>query len=121
MAFSKREAIQIIDKLVELTQHGRIEWVEEQPPAYLIASDSKVDLVYVTTYLNRHIRTYKRDFKYWIDDVQFTWDKEVVIEFVDENGRRMGRFPHTPNTPELLRAIQYQNPQLQTFFNDMFG
>ncbi|ENM3890279.1 hypothetical protein Q9F25_003499 [Vibrio cholerae] len=121
MTFSRRETIQIIDKLIELTQHGSINWAEERPESYMVGPDSKVDFVYITEYLGRIIRTYRRDYKYYLDDVQYTWSYEIVIEFIDNSGNRLGRFPSTPNHSELLQAIQYQNPQIRNFFNDMFS
>ena len=119
--FGRREAIEIIDKFVELTQHGKIQWAESIPRSYMISQDSKVDIVYITNHLGRNISVYKRDYKYYLDDVQYTWDKEVVIEFINESGERIGQFPTTPNAFELLHAIQYQNPQIKNFYTDMFG
>jgi hypothetical protein len=119
--FSRRESIEIVDKLIELTHHGVIEWEKYSPPSYLVGPDSNVDLVYAVNYLNRTIQIYRRDFKYYLDEIQYTWDYEIVIEFVSNNGERLGRFPNTPNASELLAAIQYQNPEIKNFYKDIFG
>lgn len=118
---NQRQSIEIVDKLIELTQHGELLWDYERPNSYMLAQDSKVDTVYLTQYLGRNIRIYRRDFKYYLDESQYTWDWEVIVEFVNDQGERMGRFPQSPNSIELIQAIQYQNPQIKDFYNDMFG
>lgn len=118
---SRKESIEIIDKLIELTHHGVINWGNARPNSYMVSQNSKVDTVYTTQHLGRNIRVYRRDYKYYLDDINYTWDWEFVVEFINDNNERMGQLPATPNSGELLEAIQYQNPQIKDFYKDMFG
>ena len=119
--FSRRETVEIIDKLIELTQHQNIQWHEQEPYTYMRSQDSRIDVLYVCNYINRNLRVYKKDFKYYLDDVQYTWDYEIVVEFVNDIGASAGSFPKTPNALDLYKAIQFQNPQIKNFYNDLFS
>jgi len=123
MSFSRREAIQIIDKLTELTQHNALQWREESPQRRMNDTTNRVDKVYVSTYMGRNIRVYEKFYKsYFEDDVNvFDWDEDVIIELIDNEGLVLSRFPSTSNKTELLNAIRYQNPQIRNFFTDIFG
>lgn len=123
MSFSRREAIQIIDKLTELTQHNALQWREEDPTRRMNDTTNRVDKVYVSNYMGRKIRVYEKYYKsYFEDDVNvFDWAEDVVIELIDNQGSTLSRFPSTSNQHELLNAIRFQNPQLKNFFTDIFG
>ncbi|MEY3881845.1 MAG: hypothetical protein RIQ94_2641 [Pseudomonadota bacterium] len=117
---SKKETIEIIEKLIELTQHNQIIWQSQPAPRYMCSPDSRIDLVYETEYLGRYIRLYQKQFKYYIDENQYTWDENMIFEIVDDQGNTIWEFPRTPNAYELLKAVQFQNPQVSNFYNDLF-
>lgn len=118
--FSTRQTAEIVDKLIELTQHDKIKWSDQDPVAPMIGSDSRVDMVYIASHLGRNIRVYHQHYKNYFDEERYTWDEQMVVEFVDEYGALLGRLPKTPNAWELLKAIQFQNPQIKTFYDDLF-
>ena len=118
---SQRETIEIIDKLLELTQHGNITWSSDEPPYNLTSADVRIQLVYVTQYLNRNIRLYEKEYKYFVDEAQFHWQSRSVFEFIDESGNTLWEFPQTANAWDLLKAIQYKNSQVDDFYKNMFG
>ncbi len=117
---SKKETVEIIDKLIELTQHNQIIWQSASPPDYMRGADSRVDLVYLTRYLGQIIRLYKKHYKYYIDESQFVWDERIYFEFIDENGSTLWEFPQTPNAYELLKSVMYRNSQVGSFYNELF-
>ena len=119
--FNQREAIQIVDKLIELTQHGVMAWTKEDPPGYMNTMDSRVDLIYVASHLGRRMRVYVYHFKYYFDESSFVWDQQVKIEIIDSYDRVEASFPKVPNSMELLSSIQYQNPNVGNFYKDIFG
>lgn len=118
--FSTRQAVEIIDKLIELTQHNNIVWQSADPVSPMIGPDSRVDLVYIASHIGRNIRVYKQHFKYYFDEERYTWDEQMKVEFVDDYGNILGELPRTPNSYELLKTIQFQNPSINSFYTDLF-
>lgn len=118
--FSQKQTAEIIDKLIELTQHNQIVWRSQDPVVPMIGPDSRVDMVYVVNYLERSIRVYHQHYKYYLDEVKYVWDEQMIVEFVDDFGAILGRLPKTPNAWDLLKAIQFQNPKINSFYDDLF-
>lgn len=118
--FSRKQTVEIIDKFIELTQHNEIKWESEDPVAPMIGPDSRVDIVYVANHIGRNIRVYLQHFKYYLDEEKYVWDEQIIIEFTDDYGNSMGILPKTPNAYELLKSIQFQNPQINSFYDDLF-
>ena len=118
--FNRKQTVEIIDKFIELTQHNKINWSSEDPVAPMVGPDSRVDLVYVAEHLGRNIRVYQQTYKYYLDDVKYIWEEQIIIEFIDDYGNSLGILPKTPNSYDLLKAIQFQNPQINSFYDDLF-
>lgn len=118
--FSRKQTVEIIDKFIELTQHNKITWASEDPISPMIGPDSRVDLVYVAEHIGRNIRIYQQHFKDYLDDERYVWDEKINIEFIDDYEKSMGILPRTPNAYDLLKAIQFQNPQINSFYDDLF-
>ena len=118
---SQRETVEIIDKLIELTQHNSLSWQAYEPSADMTNGDLRTELTYVTTYLNRKIRIYKQSYKYFMDETSFSWSDRVVFEMIDDNDNSLWEFPQTSNTWDLLNAVQYSNSKVGDFYKDMFS
>jgi hypothetical protein len=117
MSVSNRESISIVDKLIKLTQHNFISWTIDEPSEGMNSFNSKVDLVYRTFYLDNNMRIYENRYKYYIDDSQYVWNTDVVMDIVDKDDRVLWRFPYTPNMQELFKVIQFKNPVIQDFYD----
>ena len=118
---SHRETVEIVDKLIELTQHNQLIWESSEPPYNLTGPDVRIDLVYTTDYLDRCIRIYQKGYKSYIDDVQFFWDSRIIFEFIDSSGNSLWQFPQTSNTYDLLNSIQYQSSKVGDFYTQILG
>ncbi len=118
--FSIRKTVYIIEKLIELTQHNRISWKSEKAVASMISENSRVDMTYVAKYIGRNIRISHQDFKDYLDDEKYIWDERMIVDFIDDRGNSLGSLPKTPNAHHLLQAIQFQNPQISSFYDDLF-
>ncbi len=116
-----RETIEVVDKLIELTQHNELSWESSEPPNNLTGPDVRIDLVYTTHYLNRYIRIYQKNYKSYIDDMQFIWDSRIVFEFIDQSENSLWQFPQTHNAWDLLKSIQYQNSKVSDFYKEIFN
>lgn len=119
--FNKKQTAEIVDKLIELTQHNQIKWEAIDPEPYMKDPNSRVDLIYVAKHLGRRIRLYQQHYKYYFDEDKYVWDEQINIEFIDDYDNSLGMFPKTPNANDLFKAIQYQNPLVNSFYNDLFG
>lgn len=117
MSVSTRESIGIVDKLIKSTQHNLISWTIDEPSEGMNSFDSKVDLIYRAFYLDNNIRIYENRYKYYIDDSQYVWNTDVVMDIVDKDDRVLWRFPYTPNMQELFKVIQFKNPVIQGFYD----
>ena len=117
MNISTRESIAAIDELIKLTQHNTISWTLHEPSEGMNSFDSKVDLIYRAFYLNNNVRIYENRYKYYIDDSQYVWTTNVMMDIVDEYDRVLWKFPYTPNMKELLKVIQFKNPKIQSFYD----
>jgi len=118
---SQRETVEIIDKLLELTQLDELSWKSIDPPYNLTSADVRVQLVYMAKYLQKNIRVYEQEYKYFVDEDKFYWQKRMMFEFVDESDNVLWTFPKTENAWDLLKAIQYKNSQVSDFYKSMFG
>ena len=118
--YDKKKTMEIIDKLIEFTQHDRISWTSSANLPFLQGSDIRIDMVYVTEYIGRKFRIYKRHYKHYINEEEFFIDDEVCLEFIDNSELSLGKLQHTSNVDNLLTAIQYQNPMIKNFYDDLF-
>ncbi|MCY1166536.1 hypothetical protein D9M71_36780 [compost metagenome] len=118
MSYSRRESIQIIEKLTALTQHGKLNWQEVQPDRRMNDSISEVDIVYLTTYEGHDIRVYLRNYKSFFEDEHtYNWEESVEVELLNSTGRVIFKFPSISNKYELLNAIEVQDTQVKSFFD----
>ncbi|XLX38464.1 hypothetical protein ACK25U_11800 [Ectopseudomonas mendocina] len=114
---SMREFVQTVDKLIELTQIGSLDWARYDPPRSLTGSGNRVDFVYDAEYEGQDIRVYEHFYKSYHDEYEYQWNSEVVIELIDSYGVATFRFPATRNSRDLLRAIQYEKSGVADFLN----
>ncbi|AKS65908.1 hypothetical protein NJ8700_11105 [Aggregatibacter aphrophilus NJ8700] len=119
--YSREDSIRVIDKLIELTQHNKLNWSEVRPRSYMLSPGENVDIIYRAQYQQVYINVYKRRFRYYYDDTDYSWDDEVIVELVNEDGASLSRLPDTPNASELLSSIQYQSQAVQSFYNNILN
>ena len=118
---SERETIEIVDRLLELTQNAEISWEAREVPYTLRCPDTRIELVYVTLYLGKNIRLYSGEYKHYTDESEFHWSGYINLEFTDDEENILWSFPRTSNTLDLLRSVQYENAQVSDFYKEMFG
>lgn len=118
--YTKKQTVEIIDKLIELTQHGIITWEKNAPEQYMIDHYRRVELVFTAKHIGQLFRVYNRYFQHYYDEDTYMWDNEIIFEFIDENGVSLGILPNTPNTNDLFQSIQFQTSKVNNFYNDLF-
>ena len=114
---SRKEPVEKVDKLIELTQHNKVVWKSSETPDNLTGPDLRIELVYIAFHLNKYIRIYQKAYKSFPDEFQYT----VVFEFIDTSGHSLLQFPETNNVVNLFNAVQYQNSKMSDFYKELLG
>ncbi|AXP60824.1 hypothetical protein CH625_004155 [Haemophilus influenzae] len=109
--------IVFIDKLIEMTQHGKLIWNAISPERIMNSSVEYVGVIYETALENMFIWIYERNYKYYYDETNFSWDKEVIVEIRDSQTKVLMQELKSNNTNELLQAINYK--KLDRFYSNI--
>ena len=115
----RNQIITFIDKLVEMTQHDTLTWHTARPERRMNSSEEYVEVVYETTLKNMRICVYERNYKYYYDENNFSWDKDVIVEIRDLDSNFLIQELKSNNAAELLQAINYR--KLNSFYSDILG
>ncbi|MFT7220995.1 MAG: hypothetical protein ACI8Z1_002616 [Candidatus Azotimanducaceae bacterium] len=117
---TKREYIELIGRLTELTQSEKLEWERNPAPESLDSPETKVDSVYEVEYKDRYLRLYEQRYKHFTDEFDFYWSDRAVLEIVDGGGGLLWKFPELRSTQQLLEAAQYREAGVDDFLRDVF-
>lgn len=118
---SNKEYIQLIDKLTELTQSEELVWDRKSCPEKLESTETKIDVVYETSFKGRNLRLYEEKYKDYSDEYNYFWCDGVVLEFVDNEGSHIWEFPSLRNISNLLKAVKYKEAAVDSFIRDVLG
>ncbi|MGE4444885.1 MAG: hypothetical protein AB7E37_07960 [Candidatus Altimarinota bacterium] len=117
---NSKETINLIEKLIELTQKNVIKW--EISNMYPMLSDmEKFDTIFSTDYLGQKIRVYKFFYRHYRDEDEFYWLEEYKLEIFDEQNNTLFNFPIVPNIKDLLNAVMYQNSNVEDFYKNLMS
>ncbi|AFU18178.1 hypothetical protein [Actinobacillus suis] len=105
----RSEIIFFIDKLIKMTQHGKLSWNKVKPVMRMNSSVEYVDVVYEAYLENMIVWIYQKNYKYYYDEIDFSWDKEIVIELIDPETHLVMQELKASNAGELLNAINYKS------------
>ncbi len=119
--------IDVIAKMIDLTQSGRLVWKAHLPSDTLkVYPDDKVSTVFVTKYQGKTLRLYQRTYKVRqvpsliraaVGDNE--WLKEVVLEFLSEDGSSLWAFPQMAILKDLLSTVRYKVAGVDEFINEI--
>lgn len=118
---SSKEYIQLIDKLTELTQSGELVWERKSCPDKLESTENKIDFVYEAELKGKNLRLYEEKYKNYTDEFDFHWVDGLVLEFIDDSGGHIWRFPNFRNIMDLLKAVKYKEADVDSFIKDVLG
>lgn len=120
--------VRIVSKFNELTQEGQLSWTRLDPPPGLRDSNTIVEAVYVSEVrlkeIYQRVRIYEGKYRTYDNDFGSYWANEVVLEFIDEEGRSEWQFPEIPGIWDLLESVKYQVTDVDSFleeFDEVFG
>ncbi len=113
--------LKLVSKLLEATQENTIRWTIQPTPDNMRQLSDRVDHVCDTIYLDRNFRLYEYKTKHYVDEDRFEWVDGVRLEFVDFSGRALFEVPRTEGLWDLLRAVQYQTADIDSFLIRVAG
>lgn len=133
----KKKWIEAVSKLIQLTQKGELSWDVVRGDEALVPVVDGVELVFVTDFRGRTLRLYKRTKQVegpeagdlvvgssaWqalpiSRDYPFQVER-VVLEFVDNLGNSLWKFPYTDALDDLYEAVEYQVAEVDEFLNEL--
>jgi len=122
---TKKDYIQLINKLTELTQSDTIKWDRRPCPETLIDTNHKIGVVYKTEYKNQYLRLYEEKYKHYqtipisLYESEYYWDDNVILEFIDEKGEHIWQFPYMRSIWDLLKAVKYNEAKVDNFIESV--
>jgi hypothetical protein len=128
MSSEKNKWIDVIAKMLKLTQAGKLVWKSEQPPAtFRNRSDRRVEIVFTTKYKEKNLRLY--ELSYQSEDIDInpydnqptvtlTWYSKPVLEIVDKFGIALWTFPKVSALSDLLSSVQFQVAGVKDLLDD---
>ena len=103
-------------RLIELTESGQMRWEQNRDLCRRREKDEEfVGPAYVTEYGGKRIAVYEYRYKQWLDAEKWDWERDVAVEFVDENFESEWTWPAPQRRGALLESIQYQTSHARQF------
>jgi len=114
--------VDVVAKLNEMTQSGKLEWRRLRPPE-ISASDNYIDMIYTAPYKDRYISLYDKK----VEDVEdysqygetFFWVRKIVLAISDAEGYPIWEFPHVHGIEDLFNSVSYQVADVKGFLDDL--
>lgn len=128
--------INVIAKLVKLTQKGKLKWESLYDPETIAASpDERIESAFVTQYKTRTLRIFKKRYKVNLtSSVAMTflsfstshergpiWSTTIILQMIDEKGLVLWTFPEVEPIEDLFAAVQYQVADIKGFTEDVLS
>jgi hypothetical protein len=114
--------IKAIAKLIELTQDGTLKWtVSRETKELTKGTDNVIDLAYLAQEEVRQLRLYELKYKDYLDEFNFNWGNQPVLEIVDDLGHAAWTFPHNRALADLLEAVRYQTSGVDEFIDRLLS
>jgi hypothetical protein len=116
-----------VTRMIELTQQGKLEW-RNASPSEAPEDEDRVTAAFVTTFNDRKLRLYGKRIeasqgeimKLFVTAPQETkWRTIGVLEFINDFGMSLWRFPVSDATYDLLDAVQYRVAGVNEFLADI--
>ncbi|MCF8322507.1 MAG: hypothetical protein K9I26_05125 [Flavobacterium sp.] len=108
----------IITKLNRDTKEGAVNWeINRSRPSSLSGSENLIDNVYTTKVLDRGLRLYKLQSKYFYDEGAFEWTDHYRLEFIDNWGNSEWAFPEDRAIYDLYESVRFKTSQIKNFMD----
>jgi hypothetical protein len=132
---TKSQFIEVVAKLIKLTQEGRITWRPSTRSELPADTDFRTtSSAFETRYRDQRLRIYRqRTLSQPVigsigsalgigrREPQGIWITRVVLEFLDQHGETNWTFPSNSALNDLLAAVQYQAGGIQKFIDSILA
>ncbi len=109
----------IITKLNRETKEGIVKWdTIRNKPSSLSGSEVLVDNVYVCKILDKRLRLYKYQSKYFLDEDRFEWNDGYRLEFMDSYGNSEWAFSEDRAIYDLYQSVRFKASDIEKFMGD---
>lgn len=124
--------VDAISSMIELSQDGKLLWTVDTR-ANTPYEKERTTSIFQTTYSDRALRLYQIKVPANINRITGTlvyqmqgieppkWFTQVILEFVDSEGRALWTFPEVDALSDLLKSVQYQVAGVKDFLDIIIG
>ncbi|MEX2317336.1 MAG: hypothetical protein WD669_09310 [Pirellulales bacterium] len=107
-----------IGKLAAMTEQGAIKW-ELHESFHGRGEDIAISPAFIAEVNGRNVLLYEYKYKYFTDVDEWTWQTDVAVEFVDDEGRLEYTWQGSRGSRQrLLDAIRYRAAHVDDFFKE---
>ncbi len=120
---TNRKFISVVSRLNRLTQEGELTWRRMDPPTDLTAGTGDVvTAFYGTKFEGRNLGIYEIRYKAWDPDRDTVfWANNAAVALFTDNWEKEWTFPYVAGIDELMRSVEYQNANVDTFISKLLG
>lgn len=139
MAVESKKWVEVIAKLIQLTQAGTLKW-QIAPDEFSFTDQHGTSAIFISRYKNKILRISR--IRYEVQDPGPSlglfstagktayesvfgvkkypyWTSKVDLEFVDSKGQHLWSFPNTDALEDLYTSVQYQVAGVSEFLDDI--
>lgn len=133
MGVADNQLLEVVTKLIQLTQEDQIKWTTLEPTQPEGRDDLRFGTLFFTNYKGKKLRLYKVNSKQ--DVLPFmkaftiaagnkdgkTWVGQIHLEFLDDKNQVTWAFPYIKSLDDLHEAASYQIAGVFDFINEILG
>lgn len=126
MAEQDKKLVELVAKLIELTQESSLQWNIVQPNKSSERGLTKIiGAVFEAQYKGKNLRIYKREYdnteEMHMYVHQQSYSVAIELEFVDKQGNSIWSFPRITGIVDLYKAIGFLAAGVDSFINDVLS
>ncbi len=129
MAKERDKYVDVIAKLVQLTQEGKLTWSSSNPSTTESVAGEQIESIFTTNYKRAKLRILRKRYKHepnispaflgFGSGAGPRWITETVLDMIDDGNFQLWRFPNVGPIDDLFSAVQYQVAGVKSFIENV--
>ena len=127
MAKQDEKLVELVAKLIELTQESSLQWkIVQANKSSELGLTKIIGAVFETQHMGKYLRIYKREYDNTEENHMFnmflhqpSYSVAIELEFVDKQGNSIWSFPRVTGIVDLYKAIAFSAAGVDSFINDV--